>query len=118
MKRATDPRHDRRKKIVANLFAYSFNPKQKYLGPVQEVISDIKKLDRVIIKNAPTWPIAKINPVDLAILRLAIYEIKLKKEPQKVIIDEAVELAKEFGSDSSGAFVNGVLGTIYKYDRY
>ena len=117
MKRATDPRHDRRKKIVAILFAYSFNPKQKYLGPVVEVIKEIKKIDRVITKNAPTWPIAKINPVDLAILRLAIYEIKQGKEPEKVIIDEAVELAKEFGADSSGGFVNGVLGTIYSHDH-
>jgi len=118
MKRATDPRHNRRKKIVANLFAYSFNPKQKYLGSVVGIIKDVKKLDRVIVKNAPAWPITKINPVDLAILRLAIYEIRQAKEPEKVIIDEAVELAKEFGADSSGGFVNGVLGTIYSHDHH
>ena len=70
------------------------------------------KLDPLIEEAAPTWPINQINKIDLVILRLAIYEIQQEKEPIKVIIDEAVELAKEFGSETSGPFVNGVLGKI------
>lgn len=115
MKRVTDPRHSRRQKIVANLFAYSFNPKQKFSGPVVDLLTNIKKWDRVIKKNAPEWPIDKINPIDLAILRLAVYEIALKKEPPKVVIDEAIELAKEFGGENSKGFINGVLGTLYEH---
>jgi len=60
------------------------------------------------------WPVDKLNKIDLAILRLAIYELERKKTPPKVIIDEAVELAKEFGGENSPSFINGVLGTIYK----
>ena len=70
-------------------------------------------LDSIILKCAPQWPVDKLNRIDLAILRLAIYEITVdKKEPVKVIIDEAVELAKEFGSESSPSFINGVLGAV------
>ena len=70
----------------------------------------------MIAQNAPAWPIEQINPVDLATLRLAIYELlyKKKKEPYKVIIDEAVEIAKDYGTETSGSFINGVLGAIVK----
>jgi len=68
----------------------------------------------MISKAAPTWPVEKLNKVDLAILRLAIYELKIKKKtPPKVIIDEAVELAKKYGADNSSKFVNGALGSLY-----
>ena len=61
------------------------------------------------------FPISKIAKIDVAILRLAVYELIFEKNtPPKVIIDEAIELAKEYGSDSSPSFVNGVLGSIYK----
>ena len=70
---------------------------------------------RQITKAAPEYPIAKINRVDLAILRLAVYELLVeKREPPKVIIDEAVELAKEYGGETSPAFVNGALGKLIK----
>lgn len=70
----------------------------------------------MITKSAPAWPIEQISPIDLAILRLSIYELVFseKKEPYKVVVDEAVEIAKEYGNESSGAFVNGVLGSIIK----
>ena len=69
----------------------------------------------MITQTAPEWPLDKLNKTDLAILRLAVYELTItKKEPVKVIIDEAIELAKELGSESSSSFVNGVLGTIVK----
>ena len=71
-------------------------------------------LDDKIKKAAPAWPVDKLNRIDLAILRLAVYELTQSKTPPKVIIDEAVELAKEFGAESSPSFVNGVLGTIFK----
>lgn len=70
-------------------------------------------LDTLIGRYAPEWPVDQIAIIDRNILRIAIYEILLGKEtPVKVAINEAVELAKMFGSDSSGRFVNGVLGTL------
>lgn len=79
----------------------------------QKVWESRKRLDPRIEQTAPEWPLEKLNKTDLAILRLALYELLIeKKEPEKVIIDEAVELAKEIGSEASPSFVNGVLGTI------
>lgn len=71
-------------------------------------------LDTRISISAPQWPIDKLNRIDLSILRLATYELINTDTPPKVIIDEAVELAKEFGGESSPSFVNGVLGDILK----
>ncbi|MDO8741794.1 MAG: transcription antitermination protein NusB, partial [Candidatus Roizmanbacteria bacterium] len=68
----------------------------------------------LIKKYAPKYPLDKIAKVDLAILQLAVYELMFeKKQPAKVIIDEAVELAKELGSDKAYAFVNAVMGKVY-----
>ena len=67
-----------------------------------------------IQKAAPTWPTDKLNKVDLAILRLAVYELKFGEVTPKVVIDEAVELAKELGNDRSYAFINAVLGSIVR----
>ncbi len=81
---------------------------------VKEILKTQKKLDKEIEDAAPQWPLDKLNKIDLAILRLAVFELSNSKTPPKVIIDEAVELAKEFGAESTPSFVNGVLGTIYK----
>jgi len=71
-------------------------------------------LDGIIQRIAPEWPLAQMAPVDRNILRLATYEIlRVSDTPPKVAINEAVEIAKLFGSDSSSRFVNGVLGTIF-----
>jgi N utilization substance protein B len=71
------------------------------------------KTDAVIGKLAPEWPLDQINKVDFQILRLAIVEgFLLKITPKKVAINEAIDLAKEFGGQTSGSFVNGVLGTL------
>ena len=115
MKKATDPRHLKRKEANKALFGWSFKG-QKIENPlVKGIIKRLKKIDKIIKKNAPLWPIEQINRLDLAILRLAVFELKIeKKEPEKVIIDEAIELAKEFGSESSPAFINGVLGAVLK----
>lgn len=70
-------------------------------------------LDALIGRYAPEWPVEQIALIDRNILRIAIFEILLRNNtPIKVAINEAVELAKEFGSDSSGRFVNGVLGSL------
>jgi N utilization substance protein B len=72
-------------------------------------------LDRVIEESAPNWPIDQMPGVDKAILRMALFEMLIddqEKAPVKAVINEAVELAKRFGSDNSSRFVNGVLGTV------
>lgn len=117
MKTATDPRHKARRKIVKALFAQSFAPQPNLAGAAKRIFSQKGKLDVKIQKAAPTWPIDKLNQIDLAILRLAVFELETGIIPPKVIIDEAVELAKEFGSESSPSFVNGVLGTIFKEQK-
>lgn len=114
MKTAKDPRHQARRNIVKQLFANSFTAQPKLSRKAKEVLSKSSGLDEKIKKAAPTWPIDKLNKIDLAILRLAVYELDTKEAPPKVVIDEAVELAKEFGGEASPSFVNGVLGTIYK----
>ncbi len=114
MKSPDDPRHKRRRKLVKILFAESFAHQTDNPRVIDLIAKKQKVIDEMIEKSAPEWPIEKINKIDLAILRLSIFEMLEKKAPPKVIIDEAVELAKEFGSESSPAFVNGVLGSIYK----
>lgn len=80
---------------------------------VYGVLERKEALDAVIQRIAPEWPIEQMAPVDRNILRMAAYEIMVDESaPPKVAINEAVELAKSFGSDSSGRFVNGVLGTL------
>ena len=113
MKSANDPRHQRRRRIVREIFANSFL-KQQIESDSQAVYDQIERLDQEVITSAPQWPIDKLSKVDLSILRLATYEILFSDTPPKVVIDEAVELAKEFGGESSPSFVNGVLGDIYK----
>jgi N utilization substance protein B len=114
MKSAYDPRHQKRREIVKALFAESFTSQPKESQIIKKIISEIPEIDEEIKKSAPTWPIEKLNKIDLAILRLAVYELRKEDTPPKVVIDEAVELAKEFGSENSSSFINGVLGTIYK----
>ncbi len=84
---------------------------------VNIAIEKIGEIDKIIEKAAPQWPIDQIAMVDRAVLRLGIYELLFgnrEEVPPKVAINEAIELAKTFGGDASGKFVNGVLGTIYR----
>lgn len=113
MKTSTDPRHQKRRQVIKSLFAESFTHQKSLPELVLKIKKKAKKINKIIVDSAPTWPIEKINKIDLVILHLAIYELLEKENPPKVIIDEAVELAKEFGAESSGPFVNGVLGTVY-----
>ncbi len=117
MKTALDPRHTKRQKIVEDLFKTEFH-KQPVSKPTEEILKHLEKIDKNISAAAPEFPIDKINKVDLAILRLAVFELLVaKKEPPKVIIDEAIELAKEYGGENSPAFINGALGKVIENDK-
>lgn len=83
---------------------------------ISGVYQDKDALDATLQPIAPEWPLDQISRVDLTILRMALYELTKMSEvvPPKVAINEAVELAKSFGSDNSSRFINGVLGTAYR----
>jgi N utilization substance protein B len=82
---------------------------------IEDVQQHIKDIDVLISQYAPQWPIEQITIIDRNILRIGIYELKFNNEvPPKVAINEAIELAKNFGGPASGRFINGVLGAIYK----
>ncbi|MFC1787780.1 transcription antitermination factor NusB [Patescibacteria group bacterium] len=82
---------------------------------IEGVLKNIVEVDEIITRFAPDWPLETITIIDRNILRLGVYELKFSPEvPSKVAINEAIELAKSFGGESSGRFVNGVLGAIYK----
>ncbi len=98
-----------------------FAPNKSDLPFMERLLSGVlqkqKELDLVIEQAAPEWPIDRISPVDRNILRLGLYELLFgdrSEVPAKVAINEAIELAKQFGGDNSGRFVNGVLGAVYK----
>jgi len=122
---------------MQSLFEWDFNHKQENLKDVvdhalaefapgvddpafahalaQGVEKNIDEIDKIIVETAPEWPIEQITVVDRNVLRVGIYELMfLKDVPPKVAINEAVEMGKVFGGESSGKFVNGVLGTLYK----
>lgn len=115
MKTSNDPRHQKRQHTVQLLFSQTFPHEQGIDITIQPIMEKLPEIDEQIVEVAPEFPISNINKVDLSILRLAIYELTVEKSaPQKVIIDEAIELAKEFGGDSSPAFINGALGKLVK----
>jgi N utilization substance protein B len=81
---------------------------------VMGVINKVDELDALIRKHATEWPLDQITCVDRNVLRLGIYELLYCENiPSRVAINEAIEVAKSFGGDSSGKFINGVLGAIY-----
>jgi len=75
---------------------------------------DAKELDEAIAKHAVNWRVERISTIDRAILRLAMHEMRTTDTPPKIVINEAVELAKKFSSDDAGGFVNGVLDSYRK----
>ncbi|MGE5392469.1 MAG: transcription antitermination factor NusB [Candidatus Saccharibacteria bacterium] len=130
-------RHLSRTVAMQSLYEWDFNDKTRPLQEIAEhnvhqfapgledpafiydlikgVETHIPEIDEIIKKTAPEWPLEQITVVDRNILRLGIYELLFAKEvPPKVAINEAVELGKAFGGESSGKFINGVLGTLYK----
>jgi N utilization substance protein B len=87
-------------------------------GIVYGVLPLIEKIDQVIAGYAPEWPLDQIAAIDRNILRMATWEFAIQREtPIKVVINEAVELAKMFGSDSASRFVNGVLGSLAQHQN-
>lgn len=96
-------------------FAPQFNDNGFIENLVKGVVKNQADIDALIVKFAPEWPLEQITMVDRNVLRIGIQEMKYDTDiPEKVAINEAIELAKTFGGESSGKFVNGVLGTIYK----
>ena len=96
-------------------FAPGLEEKEFALKTVEGVIANQKMIDEMVAKYAPEWPIEQITMVDRNILRIGTFELLFNKEiPEKVAINEAIELAKSFGGPSSGKFVNGVLGAMFK----
>jgi len=86
---------------------------------VEGVLKNADAIDGIIGPAAPEWPVDQIAKVDKIVLRIGVYELMLKREvPPKVVINEAVEIAKTFGGENSSKFVNGVLGTIYRNSDY
>lgn len=121
MKKKVDPRHKKRIILIQRLFSTTFKDKNitnsKIHRPVKagNISKNLKKIDKYIATSAPQFPIETMTRIDVAILRLAVFELLIEKsQPPKVIIDEAIEIAKEYGADSSPGFINGVLGNIYK----
>lgn len=117
MKTPLDPRHKKRQKLIQELFRMDFH-KQKGDVFAKNILAHKEFIDGKIRNAAPEFPIGKINKVDLAVLRLAVFELLVeRKEPQKVIIDEAIELAKEYGGETSPSFINGALGNILTHEK-
>ncbi len=129
-------RHLSRTISLQTLFAWDFNGKKD--GDIEEIIRDnfsnfapnfddggfvkdlvfgvrdnINEIDPYIVKYATEWPLDQITAIDRNILRLGIYELLFTETPPRVVINEAIEVAKSFGGDTSGKFVNGVLGSLY-----
>lgn len=75
---------------------------------------EIAALDEIIARNCENWRFERLAAIDRAVLRLAIHEMKAAETPAKVVLNEAVELAKKFSSEESGAFVNGILDSVHK----
>lgn len=99
-----------------NTEQYDAETDEDYIkAAVVGIRDNIERIDPLLHQAAPDWPVDQIAVIDKTILRIAVYELVIdRKVPPKVVINEAVELAKTFGSDNSGKFINGVLGTLYR----
>lgn len=96
-------------------FAPKFNDQGFVNDLIKGVVDNLQDIDSYIIKYATEWPLEQITIIDRNILRIGVYEMIFNDDiPEKVAINEAIEIAKTFGSEASGKFVNGVLGAIYK----
>ncbi len=133
---STDPRHKARQVALATLFEWSFNQEKSFsevfdhttgvfsqerfpTKMAEEIVKGVREnsptIDKIILAAAPAWPLDQIGRLDLVCLRIAVYELYFAKGiPYKVAINESVDLAKEFGGQKSGKFVNGVLGSVVK----
>jgi transcription termination factor NusB len=120
----SDVRHNRRVKLMQDLFACTFSDANKTLcleekpndSTVVTIINNIDSIDAKIKEAAPERPLSEINKVDLAILRLIVHESDTKKTPKKVLLNEAIEMAKYYSAENSPGFVNGALAKIILED--
>ena len=108
---------------IDSIVAKNIEPYAKALGDVEfvhdltrGVFDEAEQLDKELQPIAPEWPISSISSIDRNVLRIGLFELTRRKDsvPPKVAINEAVELAKAFGSDNSSKFINGVLGTAFR----
>jgi N utilization substance protein B len=114
----------KKKDAVSEIIAHNiqeFGPGTEDVSFIHYLVSGVLKnqgkIDKLIEKCAPEWPLDQVTIVDRNVLRLGIFELvfgNYEEVPPKVAINEAIELAKTYGGESSGRFVNGVLGTIYR----
>lgn len=98
-------------------FAPGFSEPDFVLNLVKGVVSKSAELDKIIGASAPEWPVTQLSVVDRNVLRIGLYELLFgnrKEVPPRVAINEAIELAKTYGGQNSGKFINGVLGTVYR----
>lgn len=114
-----DSRHLKREQLLQDVFACTFLGSsierlehEDNRETILSLLEEIPSLDEEIQAVASERPLSEINKVDLAILRLIMFESRHKKTPKKVLLDEAIELAKSFGSDTSPKFINGALAQI------
>jgi len=115
VKTAADPRHLNRIKAFKQIFSRSFLDQVVDNELALGALDHQDEIDEIIKKCAPEWPLTQINRVDLSVMRLAIYELLYKKDvPTKVVLDEAVEIAKRYGGQNSSSFVNGALAATLK----
>lgn len=115
-----DSRHQRRIEFMQSIFPIAFR-RGEYLEQFQNEHPELEKflellpsIDEELHEKAPEWPLSEINKVDLAVLRTIVFEWRTSDTPFKVLINEGIELAKAYGSESSPKFVNGVLAQILK----
>lgn len=115
MKSRNDPRHQHREHLLQQLYTWDFRKTEPHKD-VQSVVDRVEEIDKRITEAAPMWPIEKMSRVDLAILRISVWELYFsdKNTPAKVVVDEAIELGKEYGSETTYSFVNGALGSLIK----
>ncbi len=130
-------RHLARTVVMQTLYEWDFHDKKNDIGEIFErnlkklapglkdtefatnlvkgIIKNVETIDKMVDAAAPDWPLEKITIVDRNILRISTYELKYDSDiPPKVAINEAIEVAKAFGGESSGKFVNGVLGSVFR----
>ena len=103
---------------MQDLFTWQFRPEKSPGKGIEKIVAALSKIDKLVAKSAPDRPIGQINKIDLSLLRLAVFELIIEKgTPPKVVIDEAIELGKEYGSDSSPGFINGALGKLIELKK-
>lgn len=113
-----DKRHQLRIFLVQNLYTSLYTKNATQSTKIKTILKNLNEIDKKIAHAAPKYDVLKIAKVDLSILRLAVYELTIeRKQPPKVIINEAIELAKDLAGEKSPSFINAVLGKIFEAEK-